>query len=103
MFDVPVPRQVFVVATSVLGIFLPALAAVWIADGRNAALRFLRRFVDWRVALRWYAFTLLVVPLVTVGLAVLIFGAPATLSASTLTDALVSGFVLSFLLTFPAE
>jgi len=100
VFDVPVPRQVFVVATSVFGIYLPALAVTWIADGREAAVRFLRRLVEWRVALRWYAFALLVVPLVAVGLAVLMLGVPAALSASVLADALVSGFLLSFVLTF---
>ncbi len=100
VFDVPVPQQVFVVATSVLGIFLPALVVTWIADGREAALRFLRRLVDWRVALGWYAFVLVISPLVAVGLAVLMLGAPAALSASVLAEALLSGFVLSFVLTF---
>ncbi len=100
VFDVPVPHQVFIVTTSVLGIYLPALAATWIADGRQAAVRFLRRLVDWRVAVGWYAFALLLVPLVAVGLAVLMLGAPPALSASVLVDALLSGFALSFLLTF---
>ena len=98
--DVPVPRQLFVVASSVLGIFLPALAVTWIADGREAAFRFLRRLVEWRVALRWYVLALVVVPLVAVGLAWLLLGAPAALSASVLADALLSGFALTFLLTF---
>lgn len=100
VFDVPVPSQVFVIATSVLGIFLPALVATWVADGKQAALRFLRRLVDWRVALRWYAFALVVVPVVAVGLGVLMLGMPPALSASVLADALLSGFVLSFLVTF---
>lgn len=98
--DVPVPHQVFVVATSVFGIFLPALVATWIANGREAAVLFLRRMVDWRVAVGWYAFVLVVVPLVAVGLGVLLLGAPAALSASVLVDAVLSGFALSFLLTF---
>jgi membrane protease YdiL (CAAX protease family) len=98
--DVPVPPQVFVVATSIFGIFLPALAATWIVDGREAAVRFLRRLVDWRAALGWYAFVLVVVPLVAIGLAVLMLGVPAELSTSGLVDALLSGFVLSFVLTF---
>jgi uncharacterized protein len=100
VFDVPVPQQVFVVATSVFGIFLPALVATWIADGREAAALFLRRLVDWRVAVGWYAFVLVVIPLVAVGLAVLLLGAPPVLSASVLVDALLSGFALSFLFTF---
>jgi membrane protease YdiL (CAAX protease family) len=100
VFDVPVPQQVFVVATSVFGIFLPALGATWIADGPQAARRFLRRLVDWRVAAGWYVLALVVVPLVAVGLAVLLLGAPPALSASVLADALLSGFVLSFVLTF---
>jgi membrane protease YdiL (CAAX protease family) len=97
--DLPVPDQLFIVATSVFGIFLPALAVTWIADGREAALRFLRRLIDWRVALRWYVLALVVVPLAAVGLGWLFMGAPAALSASVLVDALLSGFVLSFLLT----
>ena len=97
--DLPVPDQVFYVASSVFGIFLPALAVTWIADGREAAFRFLRRLVDWRVALRWYVLALVVVPLVAVGLAWLLMGAPPDLSASTLGDALLSGFALTFLLT----
>ncbi len=98
--DVPVPRQLFVIASSVFGIFLPALAVTWIADGREAAFRFLRRLVDWRVALRWYVLALVVVPLVAVGLAWLLLGAPPVLSASVVADALLSGFALTFLLTF---
>jgi membrane protease YdiL (CAAX protease family) len=98
--DVPVPRQLFVVASSVFGIFLPALAVTWIADGREAAFRFLRRLVQWRVALRWYVLALVGVPLVAIGLAWLLLGAPADLSASVLADALVSGFALTLLLTF---
>ena len=39
LVDVPVPSQVFIVATSVLGLFLPAVAITWIADGREAAVR----------------------------------------------------------------
>jgi membrane protease YdiL (CAAX protease family) len=96
--DVPVPNQVFVVATSVVGLFLPAVLITWIADGREAAVRFLRRFVDWRVAWRWYVLTLVVVPVLAVVLARLILGAPAA-SAAAWVDALVSGFALSFLLT----
>ena len=96
--DAPVPDQYFVVATSVIGIFLPALAVTWIADGRDAALRFLRRLVDWHVALRWYVLAIAVVPLVAVGLAALLLGAPSAMSASVLADALLSGFALSILL-----
>lgn len=93
--DVPVPDQVFIVATSVIGLFLPAVAITWIADGRAAAVRYLRRFVDWRVAWRWYVLALAVVPVVAVVLARLMLGAPT----GSWTAALVSGFALSFVLT----
>ncbi len=99
LVDVPVPHQVFIVATSVLGLFLPAVVITWIADGRQAAVRFLRRFVDWRVAPRWYVMALLVVPVVALALAWLILGAPPATSPGVWVDALVSGFVLSFVLT----
>lgn len=97
--DVPVPNQVFIVATSVLGLFLPAVVITWIADGREAAVRFLRRFVDWRVAPRWYVMALLVVPVVALALAWLILGAPPATSPGVWVEALVFGFVLSFVLT----
>jgi membrane protease YdiL (CAAX protease family) len=97
--DVPVPNQVFIVATSVLGIFLPAVVVTWIVDGRAGAVRFLRRFVDWRVAWRWYVVALLVVPVVAVVLARLMLGAPADSSPGAWADALISGFAVSFLFT----
>ncbi|WP_369138287.1 CPBP family glutamic-type intramembrane protease [Modestobacter versicolor] len=97
--DPPVPDQLFLVATSVVGVFLPALAVTWVADGRDAALRFLRSLLRWHVALRWYLVAIAVVPLVAVGLAVLLLGAPPASSASVLLDALLAGFALSFLLT----
>ncbi|WP_164842452.1 CPBP family intramembrane glutamic endopeptidase [Actinoplanes solisilvae] len=93
--DVPVPDQVFIVATSLVGLLLPAVAITWVADGRAAAVRFLRRFVDWRVAWRWYAVALLLVPLVAYGLARVLLGAPTGSWGS----ALLSGFALSFVLT----
>jgi CAAX protease family protein len=99
LIDVPVPDQVFIVATSVVGLFLPAVAITWISDGRDAAVRFLRRFVDWRVAIRWYVVALVVVPVVALVLARLILGAPAATSPSAWLDALVSGFAVSFVLT----
>ncbi len=99
LVDVPVPHQVFIVATSVLGLFLPAVAITWIADGREAAKRFLRRFMDWRVTARWYLMALLVVPVVAFALARLILGAPVATSPAAWRDALLSGFVLSFVLT----
>jgi membrane protease YdiL (CAAX protease family) len=82
----------------VAGLFLPAVAITWIADGREAAVRYLRRFVDWRVAVRWYILALLVVPVVALVLARLILGAPPT-SPGAWMNALISGFVLSFVLT----
>ncbi|WP_250031020.1 CPBP family intramembrane glutamic endopeptidase [Paractinoplanes maris] len=93
--DVSVPGQVFIVATSVIGLFLPALAITWIADGREAAVRFLRRFVEWRVAWRWYVLALAVVPVVAVALARLLIGTPTGSWATALT----TGFALSFVLT----
>ena len=95
LVDVPVPDQVFIVATSLVGLLLPAVMITWIADGREAAGRFLRRFVDWRVAWRWYAVALVLVPAVAYGLGRLLLGAPT----GSWSSALLSGFALSFVLT----
>ena len=100
LVDTPVPNQVFVIATSVFGLFLPAVMITWIIDGRQAAVRFLRRFVDWRVGWRWYLAALVVVPAVTLVLARLILGAPAVNTVNAWANAFVSGFALSFVLTF---
>jgi membrane protease YdiL (CAAX protease family) len=76
VIDTPVPSQVFIIGSTLIGLLLPALVITRIADGPEALRRMLRSFVDWRVGLRWYAFALLAAPLVALGLGVLLVGVP---------------------------
>jgi membrane protease YdiL (CAAX protease family) len=44
-----------------IGVFAPGLVALWLThrhEGRAGAVALLRRLVQWRVGLRWYAFAL---------------------------------------------
>jgi membrane protease YdiL (CAAX protease family) len=93
LIDTPVPAQVFIIGSTLFGLLLPALVITRLAEGPEALRRMLRSFVDWRVGLRWYAFVLLAVPLVTLGLGVLFAGAP-----DDWTGAIVSVFLLQLVL-----
>jgi membrane protease YdiL (CAAX protease family) len=54
------PVSVFV------GPFLAAFVMTGVTEGREGVRRFLRRFVLWRVGLRWYLFALVGVPVIAV-------------------------------------
>jgi uncharacterized protein len=82
VFHTGVPDQLFIVGSSVVGLLLPALVLTRIVDGPEALRGLLRRFVDWRVPLRWYALVLLVVPAVAIGLGVLFLGVPEDVPAA---------------------
>ena len=92
---VAVPGQPFVVASTLVGLLLPALVITRIVDGPEGLRRLWSRTVRVRLPLRWYALALVGVPLATTALAVALFGTPA-LTAPTLLAALVSGLVLQF-------
>ena len=94
LFDPPVPDQVFIIGSTLVGLLLPALVITRLTGGPEAVRRMLRSFVDWRVGLRWYAFALLAAPLVTVGLGVLIAGPPDDWTA-----AIVSVFLVQLVFT----
>jgi membrane protease YdiL (CAAX protease family) len=82
VFHTGVPDQLFIIGSSVVGLLLPALVLTRIVDGPEALRVLLRRFVDWRVSLGWYALALLVVPAVAVGLGVLFLGVPEDVPAT---------------------
>jgi membrane protease YdiL (CAAX protease family) len=93
--DVDVPGQPFVVASTLVGLLLPALVITRIVDGPEGLRALWGRAVRVRVPLRWYALALVGVPVATTALTVALFGAPA-LTASTLLSALGYGLVLQF-------
>jgi membrane protease YdiL (CAAX protease family) len=94
------PMQWFVIASTLIGLLLPALLITWLVDGGPGLRRLWQRVVRLRVGLGWYIGALLGIPLVAAGFTVLIEGWPTSASASTLLGALWPHFLLPFLVTF---
>jgi membrane protease YdiL (CAAX protease family) len=96
--DLPVPRQVFIVGSTLIGLLLPAVVITRIVDGPAGLRAFWRRAVKVRVSLGWYAFALLVVPATATAITFVMLGPPADLSV--LGPALAVNLLLPLLLTF---
>ncbi len=90
-------RQLFIVASTLVGMLLPAVVITRVVDGPDAVRELWRRAFAVGVPWRWYALALLGVPLVALALAAVVVGPPDT---SQLASALVSGFLLQLVLTF---
>jgi membrane protease YdiL (CAAX protease family) len=86
---------VFVVASTLVGLLLPAVVITRVVDGPEGVRRLWRRAVDVWFPARWYALALAVVPALAVGLAVVLAGPPtAPLTTGALVSALASGLLL---------
>ena len=93
-----VPIEPFTMASTWVGLLLPAVYLTWLCDGRHGlrtllgtlgpARRQLGRQVGWCVAI------LLVVPVTSLGLVVAVSGPPDASSAATVAAAYVTGTVL---------
>jgi membrane protease YdiL (CAAX protease family) len=92
------PTWPFVIASNLVGLALPAVAVTWAAGGPEAVRDLGRRLTPSRVRGRWYAFALVVVPLVTVALAVVLAGPPRAGSAAAVAGAVLVGLVLQTVL-----
>ncbi|WP_165968694.1 CPBP family intramembrane glutamic endopeptidase [Arthrobacter crusticola] len=87
----------FVTASNLIGLLLPALVLTWLCDGR-AGLRALRdRILTWRRNPWWYVFVVIAVPLGAVLLALILAGPPDA-SGPALPMALLLGLVLQTVL-----
>jgi uncharacterized protein len=93
-----VPSQPFIVASTLLGMLLPALVITRIADGPEGYRRLWERILKLRVGPSWYAFALLVLPVPAVITALLFIGEPD--SGESVLTALLFGFVLQGVLVF---
>ena len=99
VWGVELPFQPFAIATTLVAGLLPAIVITRVVDGPEGLEALKRRVLRVRVGLGWYAVALIAIPLMAVAVAVLAFGAPQA-GTSTVTAALVSGFLLQTLLTF---
>src|SRR5215212_1294474 len=79
-YSSPLLTWVLSPASIFLGPTLAAFIMTGITEGREGVGHFLRRFVLWRVGLRWYLFALLGIPVIAVLSVVVIPGALAPLS-----------------------
>jgi uncharacterized protein len=94
------PALVFVAvaAATFAGPTLSAFVMARVTEGREGPKRLLRRYVLWRVKLRWYLFVLLVIPASEVLGAIVLPG--VLVSYQPVTLGLVVGYPLAFVATF---
>jgi len=98
--DVPAwVLQLFINAASLLGICLPAVLITRLVDGPAGVRALLGRVVKVRASAGWYALALLAMPVLTVLLAVTLYGRPEA-TAPTLLGALASGYLLQTVVGF---
>ena len=100
LFDTGLPAQVFVVASTLVGLLLPTFVITWIVAGRAGVRALWQRAVDVRVSPAWYALALLGLPRLAVAGTAVLLGMPAGLSPSVLAAALAGNLLLPLALTF---
>ena len=93
----PAVVLVAVAAATFAGPTLSAFVMARVTEGREGPKRLLRRYVQWRVKLRWYLFVLLVIPASEVLGAIVLPGVLASYHPVTL--GLVLGYPLAFVAT----
>jgi uncharacterized protein len=95
----PFGITVYIAAATFLGPMLAALVVTGAAQGRAGVVHFLRRFVLWRVGVRWYAWAIVGVPALATAGALLV---PGVLTSFTPIDPVPSfvGYVTFFI--YPA-
>lgn len=92
------PEQPYTVASTWLGLLLPAVAITWIVQGRPTAGTLLKRLTAVRRPLRWYGLCLAVVPLTSLAITTALIGMPDETSTVNLLRAYLVGFGLQALL-----
>jgi membrane protease YdiL (CAAX protease family) len=92
----PFDILVYIGAATFLGPMLAALVVTAAAQGKAGVVHFLRRFLIWRVGVRWYAWSLVGVPLLATTGALLV---PGVLASFTPIDPVPSffGYVMFFI------
>jgi membrane protease YdiL (CAAX protease family) len=93
----PLVVLLMIAGATFTGPTLAAFVMVRVTEGREGPKRLLRRYVQWRVKLRWYLFVLLVIPASEVLGAIVLPG--VLTSYQPVTPGLVLGYPLAFLTT----
>jgi membrane protease YdiL (CAAX protease family) len=84
----------FTIASTWVGLLLPALVITWMVDGPPAVRGLLRRATSARLSLWWYAVALGLVPLISLGIACALAGPPDDTTAPDLVGAYLLGLLL---------
>jgi membrane protease YdiL (CAAX protease family) len=92
------PVQPFTIASTWLGLLLPAVTITWLVHGRSSALALLSRLSLVRRPLRWYVLCLVVVPLTSLMIVTAMIGLPIEASGSDLLRAYLVAFAVQALL-----
>ena len=92
------PVQPWVIASTMIGLLLPAAVITRVVDGPDALRALARRSVDVRIRWPWYLLTLVAMPALTLALAVALLGPPAGTSAATWASAIGAGLLLQAVL-----
>jgi uncharacterized protein len=94
-YGVELPAQVLVVASTLIGLLLPAVVITRIVDGPAGVRQLWRRAIDVWVSARWYALALAGMPVLATALAIALFGVPtAAVTTGALVSALVGGLLI---------
>jgi membrane protease YdiL (CAAX protease family) len=91
---VELPTEPFTMASTLVGLLLPALVIARVVDGPAAMRGLLRRATVIRLPSRWYAFVLAVVPLASLGIAAAVAGPPEDTTLPALGLAYLLGLCL---------
>src|SRR5919112_1899329 len=98
-FTIPKPVLALAIAAATfLGPTLSAFIMTYMTEGRIGIRRLLRRYVLWRVGLRWYLFILLGIPAIEVLGAIVVPGALGSFQGLTLT--MVLTYPIAFVSTW---
>ena len=94
------PPQLYIVASTLVGLLLPTLVITRIVDGPEGLRALWSRAVQFRASLVWYVLALVAVPVVAVALTVLLVGPPDELTPGRLATALLTAAGPAMLLTW---
>lgn len=96
--DTAVHDQVFITASTLIGLLLPVLVITRVVDGGEGLRALRNRTLRVRASLRLYLVGVLLMPFLAIGLAVVLLGAP-DVPTSTILSALGSAFLASLVVT----
>lgn len=95
--SLPAPVVAIGIIVATFGPVVGAFVVTALIEGRSGVVGLWRRFVQWRVGVRWYAFVLLGIPLVVLVGAVLVPGAVAWFDPAAF--GALAAYPLAFVLT----